>query len=59
MGYNLPTKVNPPLRTAADVQAIKEGLADGTIDVIATDHAPHTIEEKMVEYQYAPFGWWD
>lgn len=56
VGYNTATKVNPPLRTAADVQAIKEGLADGTIDVIATDHAPHTIEEKMVEYQYAPFG---
>lgn len=56
VGYNTATKVNPPLRTAIDVQAIKEGLTDGTIDVIATDHAPHTVEEKMVEYQYAPFG---
>ena len=54
--YNTATKVNPPLRTSEDVAAIKRGLADGTIDVIATDHAPHTIEEKDVEYQYAPFG---
>ena len=56
IGYNTATKVNPPLRPAADVAAIKEGLADGTIDVIATDHAPHTIEEKDVEYDRAPFG---
>ncbi|NQT46605.1 MAG: dihydroorotase [Candidatus Omnitrophica bacterium] len=49
-------KVNPPLRTAADVEAIKEGLRDGTIDVIATDHAPHTENEKDVEFDYAPFG---
>ncbi len=56
IGYHTATKVNPPLRTDADVAAIKEGLADGTIDVIATDHAPHTAEEKAVEYQYAPFG---
>ncbi|MTI79778.1 MAG: dihydroorotase [Firmicutes bacterium] len=55
-GYNTNTKVNPPLRSSADVLAIKEGLADGTIDVIATDHAPHSEEEKAVEYQYAPFG---
>lgn len=55
-GYNTATKVNPPLRGAADVEAIKEGLRDGTIDVIATDHAPHTVEEKDVEYNYAPFG---
>lgn len=54
--YDTNTKVNPPLRTAADVEAIKEGLADGTIDVIATDHAPHTAEEKDVEYDLAPFG---
>ena len=54
--YNTATKVNPPLRTSEDVAAIKRGLADGTIDVIATDHAPHTLEEKDVEYQYAPFG---
>lgn len=56
MGYDTSTKVNPPLRTAADVAAVKEGLADGTIDVIATDHAPHTVEEKDVEYDKAPFG---
>ena len=54
--YSTATKVNPPLRTSEDVAAIKQGLADGTIDVIATDHAPHTLEEKDVEYQYAPFG---
>lgn len=54
--YDTSTKVNPPLRTADDVAAIKEGLKDGTIDVIATDHAPHTVEEKDVEYNYAPFG---
>ncbi len=49
-------KVNPPLRSASDVEAIKEGLHDGTIDCIATDHAPHTIEEKDVEFDRAPFG---
>ncbi len=49
-------KVNPPLRTAADIQAIKAGLADGTIDAIASDHAPHTEEEKDVEFSFAPFG---
>lgn len=56
VGYNTATKVNPPLRSAADLEAIRQGLADGTIDVIATDHAPHTTEEKAMEYQYAPFG---
>lgn len=54
--YNTSTKVNPPLRGENDVLAVKEGLRDGTIDVIATDHAPHTVEEKDVEYNYAPFG---
>jgi len=54
--YDTSTKVNPPLRTAADVAAVREGLADGTIEVIATDHAPHTVEEKDVEYDRAPFG---
>lgn len=54
--YDPATKVNPPLRTADDVAAVKEGLRDGTIDVIATDHAPHTVEEKDVEFNYAPFG---
>ncbi len=49
-------KMNPPLRTAEDVTALKEGLADGTIDVIATDHAPHSLEEKVAEFIYAPFG---
>jgi dihydroorotase len=49
-------KMNPPLRTKDDVQAIKEALHDGTIDVIATDHAPHTIDEKEVEFAQAPFG---
>jgi len=49
-------KVNPPLRTADDVTAVKEGLRDGTIDVIATDHAPHAPQEKEVEFDAAPFG---
>ena len=55
-GYDTNTKMNPPLRTGDDVQAMKEGLKDGTIDVIASDHAPHTIDEKEVEYSQAPFG---
>jgi dihydroorotase len=55
-GYDTNTKMNPPLRTAADVEALKKGLKDGTIDVIATDHAPHSFDEKQVEYQQAPFG---
>jgi len=54
--FDTNTKMSPPLRTAEDVNAIKEGLKDGTIDVIATDHAPHAIHEKDVEYAYAPFG---
>ncbi len=49
-------KMNPPLRDPADVEAIKKGLADGTIDVIATDHAPHTMEEKGVSMIGSPFG---
>jgi dihydroorotase len=49
-------KVNPPLRTKKDVEAIKKGLKDGTIDSIATDHAPHAVEEKEVEFDFAPFG---
>lgn len=56
MGFDTFTKVNPPLRTGDDVAAVKQGLADGTIDAIATDHAPHTAEEKDVEYERAPFG---
>ncbi|MDI6703135.1 MAG: dihydroorotase [bacterium] len=54
--FNTNTKVNPPLRTSEDVQAIKEGLKDGTIDVISTDHAPHADFEKELEYDKAPFG---
>lgn len=54
--YDTNTKMKPPLRTARDVAAIKKGLADGTIDCIATDHAPHTEEEKNKEYDLAPFG---
>ncbi|MFT4187633.1 MAG: dihydroorotase [Aeromicrobium sp.] len=49
-------KVNPPLRTADDVQAVREGLADGTIDVVATDHAPHPMEDKECEWSAAAFG---
>jgi dihydroorotase len=54
--FDTNTKMNPPLRTADDVAAMKEGLKDGTIDAIATDHAPHSFDEKQVEYLYAPFG---
>lgn len=54
--YDTNTKMNPPLRTQRDVDAIKEGLRDGTIDVIATDHAPHSLDEKEVDYLQAPFG---
>ncbi len=54
--YDTNTKMNPPLRTQEDIDAIKEGLSDGTIDVIATDHAPHSYDEKQVEFIYAPFG---
>jgi len=49
-------KVNPPLRTAADVRAVIKGLKDGVIDCIATDHAPHSLEEKELEFDQAPFG---
>ena len=49
-------KMNPPLRSEDDRQALLEGLADGTITVIATDHAPHTPTAKLVEFDYAPFG---
>ena len=55
-GYNTHAKMNPPLRTWTDVQAIKEGLRDGTIDVIATDHAPHATQEKQQDFTEAPFG---
>lgn len=55
-GYDAVTKVNPPLRTQGDIDELLLGLQDGTIDAIATDHAPHHRDEKMVEYQLAPFG---
>lgn len=54
--YDTHTKMNPPLRPQADVEAVLEGLRDGTIDAIATDHAPHHANEKMLEYDRAPFG---
>ncbi|MDI6744567.1 MAG: dihydroorotase [Thermodesulfovibrionales bacterium] len=55
-GYNTNAKVNPPLRTQKDVDAIKQGLKDGAIDVIATDHAPHHKDEKLREFDHAPSG---
>jgi len=54
--YDTNTKMNPPLRSKEDVEELKRGLKDGTIDVIATDHAPHTDSEKDVEFAFAPFG---
>lgn len=54
--YDTAFKVNPPLRTPRDVEALRAGLVDGTVDAIATDHAPHTAEEKEREWDYAPCG---
>ena len=54
--YDPVTKMNPPLRTGEDVKALRAALADGTIDAIATDHAPHTDHEKELEFDRAPFG---
>ncbi|MTV25567.1 dihydroorotase [Nitriliruptoraceae bacterium ZYF776] len=54
--YDPVYKVNPPLRTAADVQALREALVDGTIDAVATDHAPHPPEQKDQEWEHAPCG---
>jgi dihydroorotase len=54
--YDPVYKVNPPLRSAADVEALRAGLADGTIDVVATDHAPHPHEDKDCEWAAAAFG---
>ena len=54
--YDPVFKVNPPLRTAEDVEALREGLADGTIDAVATDHAPHALEDKETEWAAAAFG---
>jgi len=56
LGYDTSTKMYPPLRTHADVEALKRGLADGTIDAIATDHAPHSPNQKNVEFDCAAFG---
>jgi len=56
VGYDPVFKVNPPLRTSKDVEALRIGLADGTIDVVATDHAPHPAEDKDCEWQGAAFG---
>ncbi|MBN1592424.1 MAG: dihydroorotase [Candidatus Coatesbacteria bacterium] len=56
MDYDTSTKVNPPLRTQDDVDALIEGILDGTIDAIATDHAPHTTTDKEQDYVEAPFG---
>ena len=55
-GYNTNAKMNPPLRLAEDVEAVKDGLRDGTIDAIATDHAPHHRDEKEVEFDQAAHG---
>jgi dihydroorotase len=55
-GYDTNVKMNPPLREAADRDALVEGLADGSVDAIATDHAPHHYDEKHVEFDRAPFG---
>ena len=54
--YDTNLKVNPPIRTTEDRDALREGVADGTIDVIATDHAPHAVEEKEAEFDHAPPG---
>jgi dihydroorotase len=56
VAYDTNLKMNPPLREEADRDAMLEGIADGTVDVIATDHAPHHADEKMVEFDRAPFG---
>jgi len=56
LNYNTNAKMNPPLRTIRDVKALQKGLKDGTIDIIATDHAPHSEDEKNVEFDKAPFG---
>ena len=56
LGYDTNKKMNPPLRGKDDVAAIKQGLSDGTIDIIASDHAPHTDNEKDVEFERAEFG---
>jgi dihydroorotase len=54
--YDTNTKMNPPLRSQEDVNALVQGIVSGAIDVIATDHAPHSIKDKMLEFDRAPFG---
>ena len=54
--YNTHAKMNPPLRSAADRDAMIEGILDGVVDAIATDHAPHAMHEKEVEFELAPNG---
>ena len=54
--YDTYFKMSPPLRSKCDVEAMKEGLRSGLVDVIATDHAPHHTDEKFVEFDKAPFG---
>ncbi|MDR0968651.1 MAG: dihydroorotase [Holosporaceae bacterium] len=56
VGYNTAAKVSPPLRTAEHVEAVRRGVKDGTIDIIVTDHAPHSFKDKDVEFRYAPNG---
>ena len=56
IGYDTNAKVNPPLRTKEDIKALVRGLNDNTIDIIATDHAPHTEADKLCEFDLAPFG---
>jgi dihydroorotase len=56
IGYDTNAKVNPPLRTKRDIKALIQGLNDNTIDIIATDHAPHTEADKLCEFDLAPFG---
>ena len=55
-GYNTNFKMNPPVRTKRDQEALKQGIADGTIEILASDHAPHCTYEKEVEFDQAPFG---
>lgn len=54
--YNTNLKMNPPLRTPADTAALREGICDGTLDCVVTDHAPHALHEKECEFEIAPFG---
>jgi len=56
LNFDTNTKVNPPLRSREDLQAVREGLRDGTLDVIVTDHAPHAVTDKEVEFEYAASG---